>query len=266
MANSQLQTIYKRTEKTFSLMVEGVFTKESMVSLKGLIFTLLHPQRVKWLFTREVRFRNRLSNKESWIEWQTFDSRKHIGFMESNPVELAAHPLHIQRLKIILNMVSSIGNHLEILDVGCGNGAICGNLRETGNSVTCIELPGVVKLTHNCGVPCVVAGDAESLAFGSGSFDLLVASEMVEHLWSPDQFFAEAYRVLNDNGYLLISTPDGETGLSFDSHKHYFTVEKLERMLKGKFVVCSVEHLVSNGNMSPTLIVLLRKVPVEGAE
>jgi ubiquinone/menaquinone biosynthesis C-methylase UbiE len=104
-----------------------------------------------------------------------------------------------------------------------------------GNYVTSVDLPTITVLAHKRRVLSVVAGDAEQLAFASDSFDVVLASEVVEHLWNPQSFFSEAYRILKAKGYLLIETPEGQEGLRYDSHKHFFTVERLKEMLGKRF-------------------------------
>jgi 2-polyprenyl-3-methyl-5-hydroxy-6-metoxy-1,4-benzoquinol methylase len=156
-------------------------------------------------------------------------------------------------------MVNGLDGCLSVLDVGCGNGAICSPIRKMGHSVTCVELANVAPLTRRCGVESVVGGDAENLAFAGEGFDLVLASEVVEHLWSPRNFFVEAFRVLKPGGYLILSTPEGKLGLSYDSHKHYFTLESLKQMVDPNFAVCQAKQLEPNGDPTPTLIVLLQK-------
>jgi 2-polyprenyl-3-methyl-5-hydroxy-6-metoxy-1,4-benzoquinol methylase len=179
--------------------------------------------------------------------------------METHPVELSNNLLHLERTKIISDMVVSLDNDLVVLDVGCGNGAICSPIREKGNNVTCVELRGVAPLTRHCGVHSVIGGDAENLAFSSEIFDLVLASEVVEHLWNPQNFFNEACRILKTDGHLIISTPEGKMGLCYDAHKHYFTAESLMQMLGKKFKLCQAKHLKANGEPAPTLIASFRK-------
>jgi ubiquinone/menaquinone biosynthesis C-methylase UbiE len=71
-----------------------------------------------------------------------------------------------------------------------------------------------------------MAGDAETLAFADTTFDLVIASEVLEHLWAPETFIDEAYRTLKPRGFLIIETPEGIAGLNYDSHKNFYTVEK----------------------------------------
>ena len=42
----------------------------------------------------------------------------------------------------------------------------------------------------------------------SGSIDLVLALEIIEHLFDTDHFLSEIYRVLKPGGYLILSTPN----------------------------------------------------------
>jgi 2-polyprenyl-3-methyl-5-hydroxy-6-metoxy-1,4-benzoquinol methylase len=234
--------------------------KPPKIRLQGIAYLALHPRQLKHVTNRELRFRHRLQDRRRWIEWQEYDAYNHIQLMETHTVELNNHPLQLERTKTISNMVNGLDSLLSVLDVGCGNGAICSPIRKMGHNVTCVELAKVARLTHRCGVQSVMGGDAENLSFATESFDLVLASEVVEHLWTPENFFNEAYRILKPHGYLILSTPEGKLGLNYDSHKHYFTLEILKQMIAPNFTVCQAKHLEPNGDPTPTLIVLLQKL------
>ena len=226
--------------------------------IHGFIYLLTHPLQLKHIIIRETRYRFRYRSKQKWVEWQLYDAS--MSTPQHSTAVAHARPLNVERVQTISDMVSRIGNGLSVLDVGCGDGAIGEPLREMGNMVISVELPKIVKLAQSRLVPLLVAGDAEHLAFASKSFDVVIASEVVEHLWDPISFFNEAYRVLRRNGYLVISTPEGLESLRYDSHKHYFTVEGLKRMLGAKFSLQEVKRLKPLGAPTPTLILLFRKL------
>jgi 2-polyprenyl-3-methyl-5-hydroxy-6-metoxy-1,4-benzoquinol methylase len=54
----------------------------------------------------------------------------------------------------------------------------------------------------------LVRGSAQELPFSEGTFDLVIALHLVEHLPQPERFFAEARRVVRNKGLLMIATPN----------------------------------------------------------
>lgn len=228
--------------------------------VQGLFYLFTHPKQVKWLIIRESRFRNRKRTKRDWAEWQKYDAKLHISMMQENTSKIEASSLNSARIRILSELIKAIGNHLRILDIGCGDGALNKPIVKMGNEVFSVELPGVANLARICGVSSVVAADAEQLAFATEIFDLVLASEVLEHMWNPHNFIEEASRVLKPDGFLIVETPEGERGLNYDSHKYFFTVERLEKILGAEFVTVEVKRLEATGSaQTPTIIVLLRK-------
>ncbi len=182
--------------------------------------------------------------------------------MEEHADILSVNTLNVDRIKIFKDIVNGIGSGLRILDVGCGDGVISEPLVKMGHFVAAVDLPTVATSSHKCNVSSIMAGDAETLAFGNATFDLVIASEVLEHLWAPENFITEAYRTLKPRGYLIIETPEGIEGLNYDSHMNFYTVEKLEKMLGPKFKVKKIERLAATGSaQTPTIIVFFEKTP-----
>lgn len=227
--------------------------------IHGFVYLLSHPAQLKHIVIRETMHRKRYQSKQSWTEWQKYDT--HAAASQHSTAVAYARPLNLARIQIFSDIVSRVGTELMVLDVGCGDGVISEPVFKMGNHVASVDLPTITKLAHKRGVSSVVAGDAEQLAFASNCFDLVLASEVVEHLWDPQGFFDEAYRVLRSRGYLIVETPEGKESLRYDAHKNYFTVEIIERMLEKKFSVCDVKRLEPIlGAPTSTIIVLLRKI------
>jgi SAM-dependent methyltransferase len=53
-----------------------------------------------------------------------------------------------------------------------------------------------------------VVGDARKLPFKENAFDLVVAMDIIEHLWSPDDFLVDCKSCLKKDGILVITTPN----------------------------------------------------------
>jgi 2-polyprenyl-3-methyl-5-hydroxy-6-metoxy-1,4-benzoquinol methylase len=231
--------------------------------VQGLKYLLSHPHQLKWIIIRETHYGQRNRSKRNWVEWQKYDAKTHIAMMQSSSDTLRESELNTTRIQIFSDMINSIGSGLAVLDVGCGDGVISEPVWKMGNQVTSVELPTITRLAQKCRVPSIVAGDAEQLAFAPDSFDVVLASEVVEHLWNPQDFLDEAYRVLKNTGYLIVETPEGKGGLNYDSHRHYFTVERLKQMLDSKFTIREVKRLQATGSaQTPTIILLLQKTTI----
>ena len=230
--------------------------------VQGIKYLLSHPHQLKWVITREIYFGQRKKSKKNWVEWQKYDANMHIMMMQAHAETLSVNTLNVDRIKIFVDVVNGMGGTgLQILDVGCGDGVISEPLMKMGNFVAGVELPTVATLAHKCNVSSVMAGDAETLAFAKGSFDLVLASEVVEHLWAPESFLNEAHRVLKPHGYLIVETPEGKAGLNYDSHRNFFTVERLKDMLGARFSLLDVKRLAATGSaQTPTIIVLFKKL------
>jgi 2-polyprenyl-3-methyl-5-hydroxy-6-metoxy-1,4-benzoquinol methylase len=102
----------------------------------------------------------------------------------------------------------------RVCDLGSGNGSLAGNLYDAGWDVVGVEPDGEgVEISrkqypgisfHNLGVQ----DDAQIvLKAEGGAFDAVVSTEVVEHLYSPHLLPIFARELLNDGGYLIVSTP-----------------------------------------------------------
>ena len=69
---------------------------------------------------------------------------------------------------------------------------------------------------------------AELLPFQSGFFDVVIATEIIEHLDQPQKLLAEANRVLKSGGRLILTTPvKTSAGLTDRLHVQEFTSPEL---------------------------------------
>lgn len=111
------------------------------------------------------------------------------------------------RIKIILRLVGKSG---VVLDLGCLDGTIGFELIKLGNKVYGIDASKKsVELACEKGIRAFV-GDLESpldLSYAS-SFDVVVAGEIIEHIYQVNNFLDEIYKVLKPTGYLVLSTPN----------------------------------------------------------
>ena len=226
--------------------------------IHGLIWVLSNPQQLKHIIVRETRYRNRYKDKRAWTAWQEFDTHDAVG--QHSTVTAYVRPLNLERIRIFSEMANSVGSGLQILDVGCGDGVISEPISKLGNTVASVDLPTITMMCHKRKVSMVSSGDAEHLAFADSSFNVVLASEVVEHLWNPNAFFDEAYRVLKQDGWLIIETPEGRDSLRYDAHKNWFDEDVVRQMVGEKFTIKQFERLKPElGAPTSTIILLMHK-------
>lgn len=95
------------------------------------------------------------------------------------------------------------------LDVGPGPGGNAAVLRDLGWQVTGVELTEVGA--HLCAARGldVVRGDATRLPAADRSVDLVMSTDVWEHVEDHESVAAEAHRVLRPGGRLLVAVPAG---------------------------------------------------------
>jgi SAM-dependent methyltransferase len=100
------------------------------------------------------------------------------------------------------------GQAPSVLDVGCATGAMLSFLRERGWQTVGVEIsPAAEYARHERGLD-VRRQCFEDCRFPSESFDMVLASHLIEHLNDPGVFFREAWRVLRNGAYLMLITPN----------------------------------------------------------
>lgn len=109
----------------------------------------------------------------------------------------------------------------RMLDIG--GGTVRGRRKES-RYVTDHIVMDIKKNTR----PTVI-GDAEHLPFKESAFHSIKCTEVLEYLSSPEQAVSEMYRVLNDYGGIIVSTPFN-LGIHYDEDLVRFTKYKLEQM------------------------------------
>jgi SAM-dependent methyltransferase len=101
-----------------------------------------------------------------------------------------------------------LGRGKRILDLGCRSGALTQAYAD-GNEVVGVDVDrAALGEAAKLGIETVWADVDEPLPFPDGSFDAVVAGELLEHVRFPDRLVAEVVRVLRAGGVLVGSVPN----------------------------------------------------------
>lgn len=121
------------------------------------------------------------------------------------------HWWFVGRRRLFAGMLKKLrlASDAAILDIGTSTGANLRLLRELGFH-RAIGLDSSVAAIAFCkakGLGVVELGDACSLPFADDRFDLVLATDVVEHVDRDDRALDEICRVLRPGGYALITVP-----------------------------------------------------------
>lgn len=148
------------------------------------------------------------------------------------------HAINQPRVGFYLEALGDLGGRL-VLDAGCGGGLVARELAAAGAIVV-----GVDRSLGSLGVARRAVGDRgrfgpaqgrlERLPFTTGSFDAVVAADVLEHLPDLPAAVAELARVLAPGGSFLFDTINRTPWAWFVA---VFGLEQVLRMVDRKSVV-----------------------------
>lgn len=152
-----------------------------------------------------------------------------------------------RRFQLIRRFIPETGVN-KILDAGSGSGWLAGNLTAMGYSVTAMDLgfDSIKRSKRRLSEYREIAytlGDVMRVPFKDEAFDLVVMSEILEHLDSPENSIKEISGIVRKGGYLIISSPYKENiqytlcihcneKTPVNAHLHSFDAVKISEMLR----------------------------------
>lgn len=133
-------------------------------------------------------------------------------------------PGFTRRAEVILSWVQDYSHKkkIKILDAGCGRGFYTYCLTRLCPTAEIVALDASERYLKEAKTsvdsPRVKwkKGDLTHLPFPSGTFDLIICSEVLEHVDDDQKALRELYRVLTSSGTLLLSVPHAHYPLWWD--------------------------------------------------
>ncbi len=120
--------------------------------------------------------------------------------------------MHPRFLPHVFALAGEIGRHTRVLDVGCGNGYTVGQFLARGCEATGIDLSetgiAIARATYPKGrfeIMCAAGNLSDQLSVEP--FDLVVSTEVVEHLYDPRAYAAACFAALRPGGRFIVRLP-----------------------------------------------------------
>ena len=193
---------------------------------------------------------NYLSNLEkdhpNWVALR--DAISYYEGAESRSADLH-HSERIETTNSLLGFPKS--QESRAADIGCNWGIFTFKLAEMGYKTVAVDVYSrvfteiLVPVSEMIGLRGSIetyVGYGEDLPFANGFFELVVCGEVIEHVKNPSIFLKEMNRILEDEGILVLSTPNGEAdakrlfshlGLFTNpEHEKEYSLNELEKFIK----------------------------------
>lgn len=135
----------------------------------------------------------------------------------------------------------------HILDIGCGEGTLMMKFKEMGADVGGIDLSKEgVNLCKQRGLKARKMDIVEDKIPWSNEFDLVIASEVIEHIFDPFIFLRNINKIIKDRGTIVLTTPNFSyyrwifkyllnktpTQIQNPTHIRFYTLKYLELIVK----------------------------------
>lgn len=129
------------------------------------------------------------------------------------PAVLYKHDRVKKMLLEIQNLLSSKNESQTILDIGTGTGDLIYSVRSNFRSnfyYGCDIANKVIERNASTkrGIEWSVQDFNKKTTYKKNFFDLIIAGEIIEHLYDTDYFLYEINRIIKKGGILIISTPN----------------------------------------------------------
>lgn len=119
-------------------------------------------------------------------------------------------PTTTERKKKLQPYLKGLPVRSKILDFGCGRGEFTNYIASLGYDVVGADISSVAVELNRKDYPNLKFAEitpGQQTPFAAGTFDVIWASEVIEHVYDVHGVFAEFTRLLNKNGRLILTTP-----------------------------------------------------------
>ena len=113
------------------------------------------------------------------------------------------------RRDIVARLMANFPKNARVLELGCSGGVLIKNLKARGFlDITGLDISGkAIKKCKERGIENAIVGDAADTKIAGKKFDVIIASDLLEHMEDDSKALKEWHRLLDKNGSLIVFTP-----------------------------------------------------------
>ena len=131
---------------------------------------------------------------------------------------------------------------LDILDIGCGTGALINELQKYGKVVGIDRSEEALNFCRERGITDVKLGSAAKIPESDKKYDAVMALDLLEHLDDDREAMREIKRVLRPDGIAIIFVPAfmflwGVTDVASEHKRRYTKKELISKLTKEGFEI-----------------------------
>ena len=195
------------------------------------------------------------SQAEYWNSWNTCRE------------EVQGEPSHRQR-DVVCGWLDRLGRRdLRIMEVGCGSGWLLPALGQFGDvTANDIATEALDRAGERNPAVSLLAGDLMSLQVEPGSFDVIVALEVLSHVADQRAFIDRLADLLRPHGQLMLATQNRPVHEKYNSYptpehiRRWLDDSELRALLQPRYQVIELFGVAPVANRGLMRIVNSRKV------
>jgi SAM-dependent methyltransferase len=182
-------------------------------------------------------------------------------------------------------LMKAVGRNKKVLDIGCGNGYVSSILVQQ-NEVIGVDISKSALIDAKMLGLSALVSDIRTIPFEERSFDVVLALDILEHLFDPVGLLEEANRILKDDGTLILSIPNASNiasralflltgeindmtdisnirtpGFMFSEHIRFFSERMIRKVIQSTgFEIVLIEYYLQPYFLSSKRLNWLRKI------
>lgn len=147
---------------------------------------------------------------------------------------------YMKHIDLILKHLNNVGfgkkSLINVVDIGCGDGVLLyllqKKIKEYSFKISGVDLSeDALKVAKSkIGEGNFIKNDVYNTGFQENSFDLIISSDVIEHVKQPEKMLAEIKRIAKKDALIIISTPIRHTEKPLDTMhaKEFFQQEFID--------------------------------------